>query len=212
APEKSEFITITTEAHSARAAARLANLTARAYIRRRTSSARNAVEKAIAINRRQLRRIEAAAAAEAEAQSKKTGSGASRGTAGASNPSKVIQEASLSSKINQLEASLGAVTAEQVRPASAATALLVSPKPRKDAIFGFVIGIVLAAIAAYAFSRFDPRLRSIAAIESDSGLPLLAALPKVRRPVVRRDGQPPRPSARLVEPLRRLESGLRTPA
>jgi Mrp family chromosome partitioning ATPase/capsular polysaccharide biosynthesis protein len=218
APEKSEFITISTEAHSARAAAMLANLTARAYVRRRTSAAQHAVEKAIALDRRQLRRIEAASVAEAEAPSKKTGSGANRGSAGgaagtgAPSPSKVIQEASLSSKINQLESSLGAVTAQQVKPATPATALLVSPKPRKDAIFGFVIGIVLAAIAAYAFSRFDPRLRSIAAIESQTGLSLLAAMPKVRRPIVRRDGQPPRPSARLVEPLRRLESALRPPA
>jgi polysaccharide biosynthesis transport protein len=216
APEKSEFITITTEAHSARAAALLANLTARAYIRRRSSAARHAVEKAIALDRRQLRRIEAAAIAEAEAPSKKTGSGANGGSgsaaAGAPSPSKVIQEASLSSKINELESSLGVVSAQQVKPASAATALLLSPKPRKDAIFGFVIGIVLAAIAAYAFSRFDPRLRSIATIESNTGLPLLAAMPKVRRPIVRRDGQPPRPSARLVEPLRRLESALRPPA
>jgi Mrp family chromosome partitioning ATPase len=218
APEKSEFITITTEARSAKAAALLANLTARTYIRRRNSASRHAVEKALAIARRQLRRIEAAALAEAEAPSKKTGAGATGGSAGSSgaagspNASKVIQEASLSSKINQLESSLGAVTAQQVKPASAATAQLLSPKPRKDAIFGFVIGIVLAAIAAYAFSRFDPRLRSIAAIESQTGFSLLAAMPKVRRPIVRRDGQPPRPSARLVEPLRRLESALRPPA
>jgi Mrp family chromosome partitioning ATPase len=218
APEKSEFITITSEAHTARGAALLANLTARTYIRRRTSASRRAVEQAIAISRRQLHRIEAAALAEAEAPSKKAGSGTTRGSAGgsgggaAASPSKVLQEASLSSKINQLESSLNTVSAEQLRPAAAATSQLLSPKPRKDAIFGFVIGLVLAAIAAYAFSRFDPRLRSIAAIESQTGHPLLAALPKVRRPIVRSDAQPPRPSAHLVEPLRRLESGLREPA
>jgi Mrp family chromosome partitioning ATPase len=217
APEKSEFITITSEAHTARGAALLANLTARTYIRRRTGASRRAVEQAIAISRRQLHRIEAAALAEAEAPSKKAGSGTTRGGAGGSgggasaSPSKVLQEASLQSKILQLESSLNTVSAEQLRPAAAATSQLLSPKPRKDAIFGFVIGLVLAAIAAYAFSRFDPRLRSIAAIESQTGYPLLAALPKVRRPIVRSDAQPPRPSAHLVEPLRRLESGLREP-
>jgi Mrp family chromosome partitioning ATPase len=218
APEKSEFINITSEAHTARGAALLANLTARTYIRRRTTSSSRAIEKAIAISRRQLRRIEAAALAKAESAPKKTGSPAGGGSAGgsgaASAPSatSVLQEASLQSKINQLESSLGTVSAEQVKPATAATAQLLSPKPRKDAIFGFVIGIVLAAIAAYTFSRFDPRLRSIAAIESESGFPLLAAMPKVRRPVVRSDAQPPRPSARLVEPLRRLASALQLPA
>jgi Mrp family chromosome partitioning ATPase len=218
APEKSEFITITSEAHTARGAALLVNLTAKAYVRRRADAYRRGVEKALAISRRQLRRIEAATLAKTETPSKKNGSGKSRASTGGSGAasvpgaSSVIQEANLSSKINQLESSLGAVSAQQVKPATAASAQLLSPKPRKDAIFGFVIGLVLAAIAAYAFSRFDPRLRSIAAIEAETGFPLLAAMPKVRRPIVRGDAQPPRPSVRLLEPLRRLESALRLPA
>jgi len=50
APEKSEFITITSEAHSRRSAALLANLTSQAYIKRRTAASRRAVEKALAIS------------------------------------------------------------------------------------------------------------------------------------------------------------------
>ncbi len=212
APEKSEFITITSEAHSGKAAALLANLTAQAYIRRQTDKRERGIEKAIAIDRRQLHRIEAAAIAQAEKPKKtakgKGGSSSSSGSsAGSQSASSVIQEATLSSKINQLESSLGAATAQQVKPATSKTALLLSPKPRKDAIFGFVIGIVLAAIAAYAFSRFDRRLRSLAAIESVTHLPLLAALPKVRQPIVR-SGPAPRPSVRLLEPLRRLHTAL----
>lgn len=217
APEKSEFITITSEAHTARGAVLLANLTATAYIKRRTDAYRRSVEKALAISRRQLRRIEAAALVKIEAPSTKTGSKSSQasksgsGATSSQGASSVIQEANLSSKINQLESSLGTVSAQQVKPATLASAQRLSPKPRKDAIFGFVIGIVLAAIAAYAFSRFDPRLRSIASIEAETGFPLLAAMPKVRRPIVRGEAQPPRPSARLLEPLRRLESAMRVP-
>jgi Mrp family chromosome partitioning ATPase/capsular polysaccharide biosynthesis protein len=212
APEKSEFITITSEAHTARGAALLVNLTARAYIKRRSDAARRAVEKALAISRRQLRRIEAAALAKLETPSpKKKASGSTAGSSSGPSASSVIQEASLSSKINQLEASLGSVTAQQVKPAKAATAQLLSPKPRQNAIFGFVIGLVLAAIVAYAASRLDPRLRSISAIQAAIGVPLLAAVPRVRRPIVRGAGQSPRPSARLLEPLRRLESALRLP-
>jgi polysaccharide biosynthesis transport protein len=212
ASEKSEFIAITAEANSGRHAALLVNLTAQAYIRRQTDKRQRGIEKAIAIDRRQLRRIEAAAIAQAEKPKKavkgKTGSASSTApSASSQSASSVIQEATLSSKINQLETSLGAASAQQVKPASARTALLLSPKPRKDAIFGFVIGIVLAAIAAYAFSRFDRRLRSLAAIESVTQLSLLAALPKVRQPIVR-SGPAPRPSVRLLEALRRLHTAL----
>jgi Mrp family chromosome partitioning ATPase len=206
-PEKSEFITITAEALSARAVATLANLTAQTYIKRQQQKRRRGIEAAIAVDRRQLRRIELAAQAKAE-KPVKTGRGAATSPAGAASesPSSVIQEATLSAKINQLEASLGSARAQQVKPAKAANALRLSPKPRQDAIFGFVLGLVLAALAAYAFSRFDRRLRSLSAVEGAFGLPLLSALPKVRRPIVRASGHPPRPSANLLEPLRRLQA------
>ena len=92
-------------------------------------------------------------------------------------------------------------------PAKLANAVLLSPKPRKNAIFGFVIGIVLAAIAAYLLTRFDRRLRSLANIEAVLHAQILAALPKVKRPIVHRDGQPS-PSKLLLEPLRRLHNAL----
>ncbi len=210
-PEKSEFLTITVEGRTAKGVALVANLTAQTYIARRKDSRQRAVEKAIAISRRQLKRIEQSAIASAErsASSKtKKGGGASKATGGQSpSASSVIQEANLSSNINKLEASLGTVSAQQVRPARPANALLLSPKPRKDAIFGFVLGLVLAAIAAYAFSRFDRRLRSLAAIEGVTGLPLLTVLPKVRRPIIRGTGSP-RPSVHLLEPLRGLHTSL----
>jgi succinoglycan biosynthesis transport protein ExoP len=216
APEKSEFITITAEGHSAKGVALFANLVAQAYVKRRQESRQRAIEKAIAINRRQLRRIEQSALAKTEkpAQSKKKGgstsstSGSSGSASGGQSASSVIQETNISATINKLEASLGTVSAQQVRAVKPADAALLSPKPRKDAIFGFVLGLVLAAIAAYAFSRFDRRLRTIAGIEAASGAALLAAIPRVRRPIVRAAGQPPRPSKQLLEPLRRLQAGL----
>jgi Mrp family chromosome partitioning ATPase/capsular polysaccharide biosynthesis protein len=216
APEKSEFITITAEGHSAKNMALLANLTARAYITRRNVNHQRVTEKAISLSRRQLRRIEQAALAKIKKPTttkKKSGSGAAApsGPAASSSPSasSVIQEANLSSKISQLESTLGTVTAQQIKPATASGATLLSPMPRKDAIFGFVLGLVLAAIAAYALSRLDRRLRSIRAIEALTELPLLSAMPKVRRPIVVSAGQSPRPSAHLLEPLRRLQAALR---
>src|SRR6185312_11037242 len=78
----------------------------------------------------------------------------------------VIQAAQLSSKINQLEAQLAIVGVRQVKPAKPRSSQLISPHPKKNAEFAFVIGIVLASIDAYALSRFDRRLRSLADVES----------------------------------------------
>ncbi len=223
-PEKSEFITITVEAHTAKGAALLANATARAFIKRQHASRARAIERAIAIARRQLRRIEAASVPKAlptkAAESKTTGEEKATGEKAtgeekkepatvtrAPSTSSVLQAAALSSKINQLEASLGVAGAQQIQPATPTKAVLLSPKPRKNAIFGFVIGIVLAAIAAYALGRIDRRLRSLSSLESAFALQTLAGFPKVRRPIVRREGEPT-PSRFLVEPLRRLHSAM----
>jgi len=200
--EKGQFVTITSEAHTAKGSALLANLTAQSYIRRQHVEHQRVIEKAIAISRRQLRRIEAAntptTAAGKSSTSKKTGSPST---------ASILQAASLNSKINQLESSLVIAGAQQVKPAKAATALQLSPKPRQDAIFGFVLGLVLAAIAAYILSRFDRRLRTLAGIEQVFETQILAALPKVSRPVTHREGQPA-PSKQLLEPLRRLHTSL----
>jgi Mrp family chromosome partitioning ATPase len=208
-PEKSEFLQITAEAHSSRAAAFVANAVAQAYIRRKTSKREAGIEQALALSRRQLRRIEATDAAReaAAAVTAKKGKGGapSAGGKGASTSS-VIQAASLGTKISELETSLGAVTAVQLKPAK--RGVLVSPKPRKDAEFAFVLGLVFAALAVFTVSRFDRRLRSLDAIEAVIQAPLLAVLPKAPRPIIRRDGSA-RPSKLLLEPLRRLHTGLR---
>jgi Mrp family chromosome partitioning ATPase/capsular polysaccharide biosynthesis protein len=206
APEKSEFINISVEgAHSQSATALLANLTAQTYIKRARANHRRVLEGAISLDRRQLRRLEAASA---PVPTPTTGtSKGKKATAGTQSTVSILRAATLSTKINELESNLAVVGAQQVKPAKAAGAELLSPEPRKDAIFGFVLGIVLAAIAAYILSRFDRRLRSLAGIEAAFQSHILAALPKVARPIVQREGAPT-PSRLLVEPLRRLHTAL----
>jgi len=198
--EKGQFITITTEAHTAKGAALLANLTAQSYIRRQHIEHRRVIEKAIAISRRQLRRIEAA-------NTPRPATGTATRKSASPSTASILQAASLNSKINQLESSLLVAGAQQVKPAKQATALQLSPKPRQNAIFGFVLGLVLAAIAAYVLSRFDRRLRTLAGIEQVFATQILAALPKAGRAVTHRDGAPA-PSKQLLEPLRRLHTAL----
>jgi Mrp family chromosome partitioning ATPase/capsular polysaccharide biosynthesis protein len=201
--EKSEFITITAEAHTGKASARLANAVAIAYLKRQHASRRRGIRTAIEIAQRQLHRIELSSLA---AATPKPGSSGSKSSANST--SNVLQEANLSSKINSLEASLAVPGAQQVTAALPKAAVLLKPKPRQNAIFGFVIGLLLASIFAYVLGRFDRRMRTLASIESVFGAPIMTALPEVRRPIVLREGAPA-PSKNLLEPLRRLHAGLK---
>jgi polysaccharide biosynthesis transport protein len=201
ASEKSEFITITTEAHIAKAAALLANTVAQTYIKRQHAQFVRGVDKAIAIARQQRRRIETPRASSTAASGK-----ASTKSTGLSTSAE-IQAATLSTKINQLEALLSVTDVEQTKVAKPHSAVLLGPKPKKNAEFGFVLGLVLASIAAFVLSRVNRRLRSLADIEAVFQTQMLTALPQVKRPIVHRDGEPS-PSKPLIEPLRRLHTTL----
>ena len=183
AGEKSQFITITAESSRARSAALLANSVASAYVRRQHLYYQRSILTAISIARRQLRKIEAAAVpATAPKSSSKSGSTSKSGTAttpATQSTSSVLQSANLESRINQLESELAVTGVQQIKVAKPNGALLLSPKPRKNAVFGFFIGLLLAAAAAYVLSRFDRRLRSLSGIEAAFGVPVLSALPRV---------------------------------
>jgi Mrp family chromosome partitioning ATPase/capsular polysaccharide biosynthesis protein len=198
--EKSEFITISSEARTAKGAVLLANLTAQAYVRRENGNYRHSVESAISLARRQRRRIETGQelrSAEQSAAQKKVG----KTTVNTKTSTSVtLQIAQLSSKINQLESSLGIVNVRQLTQAKSQK---LSTSPKKNAVFGFIIGLLLAAFAAYALARLDNRLRTVADIEAAFQTQILTALPVVRRPIVHGDG-PPRPSKLLLDPAQRL--------
>ncbi len=102
----------------------------------------------------------------------------------------MIREAQLQSRINQLEAQLQIKDVEQLKPAKPRAARLLGPAPKKNAEFGFVIGLLLASIAAFALARLDRRLRVLGDIEAVFPTQMLTVLPTVRRPVVDRGGYP----------------------
>lgn len=199
--EKSEFITITGEARDAHGAALLVNTIARTYIARQNAHYRREVNAAISLTRRQLRKIEAGEIPHTSTSKGKTS------TKGGTSTTSTLQIATLSSKINELESDLAVSEVTQLNPATKRNAKLLSPHPKSNAIFGFAIGLLLAAFAVYAFSRFDRRLRSLAAIEAYFQTQILTALPAVRRPLGIRDGHPVTAKA-LREALWRLQTTL----
>ncbi len=202
--EKSEFITINGEAHNSRGVALLVNTTAQTYVKRQNAHYRNQVETAIALTRKQLRRVEAG-----QLQSlinSASGSKTKTNTKGTSSTA-AIQSATLNAKINQLEADVGVSQVTQVDPAKSRQSALVSPHPKSNALFGFAIGLVLAAFAAYALSRLDRRLRSLSAVEAALQTQVLTALRSVRHPLILREGHPA-PAYVLREALWRLQTTL----
>jgi tyrosine-protein kinase len=211
ATEKSQFVTLTAEARAAVGAALLANLTAQTYVTRVNDKYHHAIESAIALTRRQMRRIEAseeARAAETAAAAKGSkGNGSASAKSKGSSTSVALQLANLSSKVNQLEANLGVTTVRQVNPVKPKEVKQLSASPKRNAIFGFVVGLLLASFAAYALARLDNRLRSLAEIETAFEAEILTALAAVRKPIVSDEGQP-RPSKQLRESLERLHTSL----
>jgi Mrp family chromosome partitioning ATPase/capsular polysaccharide biosynthesis protein len=194
----SDFIQLTAEAHTPKAASDAANAYAVEYIKRHRANYELAVKTAIATTEKQIHRIEAAALA-ARAKSSK-GGGSSNAT--------TLQTAALRTKLNQLESDLSVAGVQQIGPARPAKAELLGPHPKQNAIFGFVIGLLLAAMAAAATSRLNRRLRTLDDIESAFGVPILSVLPISRTPIVRRDGQV-RLSRLLSEAMWRLQTSLR---
>jgi Mrp family chromosome partitioning ATPase/capsular polysaccharide biosynthesis protein len=212
AKEKTQFVTITATAKTARASALLANTAASVYVGHQDLDYSRGIRKSLATTRSQLDSTEIALAAapanEAAAErAVKAGPKGKRGGKG-STTSLTLQAASLQHAVGQLEAQLGILPVRQIAVANAAGASESKSNPKKNAIFGFVIGIFLAAIAAYTLNRFDRKVRTLAGLEAVFGVQVLAALPRVRHPIVRQDGEL-KPTRALREPLRRLHVALK---
>jgi polysaccharide biosynthesis transport protein len=202
AQASSEFIQLTAEAHTPTAVSEVANAYAQAYVQHHQTNYERNVRSAIATTTSQIQRIERAvlaAAARVKASGKSAGGNSSAST---------LQTASLKTKLNQLESDLLVKGVEQVSMARPAKAELIGPKPKQNGIFGFVIGVLLSSMAVFLISRVNPRVRALSDVEGIFGLPVLAAMPVARTPIVRRDGQV-RPSKLLSEPLWRLQTSLR---
>ncbi|HLM86876.1 MAG TPA: Wzz/FepE/Etk N-terminal domain-containing protein [Solirubrobacteraceae bacterium] len=199
--EKSLFISISGEAGNAKGVALLVNTTAQVYVRRQNAKYLREVEAAISLTRRQLRRVEPPPTTTTTSKGKTSKS--------STKASATIQVATLDSKINELESDLTIQQVKQVNPAKPRGSTLVSPHPKSNAIFGFVIGLLLAALGAYLLDRLDRRVRSLAAIEAIFQAQILTALQAVKRPLLSRDGHPV-PAKSLREALWRLQTTIQT--
>jgi succinoglycan biosynthesis transport protein ExoP len=82
-----------------------------------------------------------------------------------------------------------------------------TPRPKRDAAFGFVISLALALGLAFVLERFDRRITRPEEVTAAYDVPLLAVIPHSQQPMQVRDGDPAVPDA-LREPFRGLRSSL----
>lgn len=177
-----DFVTISATSGTASGAATIANAYANAFVELRTSESRKrAVES--------LERARALLAGFPSAQGfAAIRTGARRG-------------------ISRLEAALALPISEDqfvTRARPAATPF--TPTPALNATFGFMLGLLLAAAAAYAFERLDQRIKDASELETLLGVPVLAELPLAAEPTSF-VGAHPRVAHELREPMRRLRLG-----
>lgn len=120
-----------------------------------------------------------------------------------------VQREALQTALTKLSvlSSLGPENVHLVQPAVAPNSPS-SPKPVRNAVIGGLAGLLLGLALAFGTEQFDERLRDPREIESETGLPLLAAVPKSR--ALRRPGSANNLlDPRDTEPFRRLASKLR---
>lgn len=206
APQKSEFININGEARNARGAALLVNVVAQEYDKRENGRYRRGVLTAIALARRQARQAEAEGLEHPTSKAK-----GSKKASKKSGASATLTAATLQNKINQLESNLTISQVAQVDTAKPKASKLTGPHPKSNAIFGFMVGLLLGALAAFTLGRMDRRMRSLGAIEAAFETEILTALPTVKRPIVRRE-EHPAPAKSMREALWRLQSTLQVGA
>jgi Mrp family chromosome partitioning ATPase/capsular polysaccharide biosynthesis protein len=148
----SDFVNVSATSGSADGAARLANAFARAFVAMRSAQARAQVRSARRTAQRQRAQLT-------------PGSPAYIGLTGRIDRYRSI-ESLPAANVQQLD--------RAVPPATAS-----SPRPKRNAAFGFAVSLVFAMAVALALERFDHRLRRLDDLESHFPYPFLAAIPHV---------------------------------
>lgn len=182
----SDFLVVTAESDSSAGAAELANGFAGAFVDLRAAETRQQIRRALATARRQLELLPVTSATSASRESLRT-------------------------RISSLEAigSLAPAGAQQVDKA-VPPGEPFSPQPIRAALFGFMLSLVFAMLAAYGLERLNRRVKHLDAVGPAYRAPVLAALPHVRaRALARRNGDGPQIVPALRESVRGLRTNLR---
>jgi polysaccharide biosynthesis transport protein len=159
-----DFVNVVADGRTPREAARIANAYAREFVTFINNAQSDRIGRALELSRDQLADLPRGPATEAARQS-------------------------LSEQIRRLELaeSVPPTITRQVDPAVPPGAPS-EPKPVRNALFAFVLSLVLAVGVAFGLERFDRRLKRPEQVEAAYGAPLLAVLPHTDEPAPVRHG------------------------
>jgi succinoglycan biosynthesis transport protein ExoP len=183
----SSFVTVTATSSNPRTAASLANAYVDAFISARRQSVVTAAQSSLTAARASRKTL---------AKSSKTAAA----SAAVSSEQSILEQQIVSSRAALADPSPGAQQVQMALPPGAP----VSPNPKRDAVFGGVVGLVLAIIAAFSLELVDRRLSSVDGVETIFGNRVLAVLPHVRDPTPMLSGERPVVPAAFLEQLRSL--------
>lgn len=179
----SDYVTITAISGSAEATAELANAVANAFVYTETSTIHREAAQAIVQAQHQL-----------SALPNTVSNSAQRGQ---------FQETISSMQSIEALPTAGIEHVDSAYPPAAPFA----PNPKKDAIFAFVIALILTVAGAYGLDRLDRRIRKLTDVETTYGYPVLAAVPRTRKPAPIENGVAVLPD-QLREAFRSLRMNL----
>ncbi|WP_372790231.1 P-loop NTPase [Paraconexibacter sp.] len=182
--DNSSFITITATRPNAAQAAELANVVAQQFIESRSASAQQKLTRYLEQLRRQ---IEALPVRESNA----------------------TERASLASAIRaaKLQLALPLTSVVQV-DAAPVPGVPLSPRPKRNAVFAFVLALLVAIALAYGLERFDRRVKRVEDAEDAYGLPLLAVLPHAKVPACFGDEGAVAVAPEFVEAFRQMRTNV----
>jgi Mrp family chromosome partitioning ATPase/capsular polysaccharide biosynthesis protein len=162
ATDGSDFIRVTGTSSNPTLAARMANATAREFVKARAARLRGNTEQAIATTRAELNALPSELDRD--------------------DPRFARQQA-LANRLSQLRDLLALPTNDITITSFASPPSSPSaPRPLRDALFALVLALVAALGLAFAFDRFDRRIKTVDDAVDAFGLPLLAVVPEVADP------------------------------
>jgi Mrp family chromosome partitioning ATPase/capsular polysaccharide biosynthesis protein len=160
-----DFVNVAARGRTPQEAATIANAYAHQFVTFVNDAQSSRIARALALSRQQLAALPRGPAASATRQN-------------------------LSDQVARLElaAKVPSTVTRQVDPAVAPGAPS-EPKPVRNALFAFILSLVLAAAVAFGVERFDRRLKRPEEVEDVYGSPLLAILPHTGDPAPTINGE-----------------------
>jgi Mrp family chromosome partitioning ATPase/capsular polysaccharide biosynthesis protein len=190
ASEDADILVFSSSAASPETAAALANGFAKAFIEVRAKERREDAQKALAKAERQLSGL----------------------IASGQNPHGAVAR-SLRDRIRRLKTALTlpAGSARQIDPAPVPGAA-ISPKPKQNAIFAFVLSLMFGILAAFGLERVDRRIRNLDDVDRAFNMEILGVVPHSRDVTPAVDGRAALPEThREMFRTIRMSLGLASP-